>query len=45
VTPRLLQRSLGHAPLATTLLSVHLTPKGHADAYERLNALMHGLLL
>jgi hypothetical protein len=23
----------------------HLTPKGHADAYERLSALMHGLLL
>jgi len=44
VNPRLLQRSLGHTPLATTMLSVHLTPTGQEEAYERLNALMHGLL-
>jgi hypothetical protein len=26
------------------MLYLHLTHKGHEDAYERLNALMHGLL-
>jgi site-specific recombinase XerD len=44
VNPRLIQRSLGHTQLETTMLSLHLTHKGHEDAYERLNALMHGLL-
>jgi site-specific recombinase XerD len=44
VTPRLMQRSLGHTQLATTMLSLHLTHKGHEDAYERLNSLMQGLL-
>jgi integrase/recombinase XerD len=44
VTPRLMQRSLGHAPLATTLRSLHLTHKGQEEAYERLNTLMQGLL-
>jgi site-specific recombinase XerD len=44
VNPRLMQRSLGQTQLDTTMLSLHLTHKGHADAYERLNALMHGLL-
>jgi integrase/recombinase XerD len=44
VHPRLIQRSLGHTPLETTMLSLHLTPKGQEDAYERLNALRHGLL-
>jgi integrase/recombinase XerD len=43
VHPRLSQRSLGHTQLATTMLSRHRTPKGHDDAYERLNARMHGL--
>jgi site-specific recombinase XerD len=44
VTPRLIQRYLGHTQLETTMLYLHLTHKGHEDAYERLNALMHGLL-
>jgi site-specific recombinase XerD len=44
VHPRLLQRSLGHTQLETTMLSLPLTPKGQEEAYERLNALMHGLL-
>jgi integrase/recombinase XerD len=44
VNPRLMQRSLGHAQLATTMLSLHLTHKGQAEAYERLNPLMQGLL-
>jgi integrase/recombinase XerD len=44
VNPRLIQRDLGHTQLATTMVYLHLTHKGHADAYERLNALRHGLL-
>ena len=44
VNPRLIQRSLGHTQRATTMVSFHLTPKGHEEAYERLNALMQGLL-
>ena len=44
VNPRLIQRSLGHTQLETTMVSLHLTHKGHEDAYERLNALMQGLL-
>jgi integrase/recombinase XerD len=44
VNPRLIQRYLGHTPLETTMLSLHLTHKGQEDAYERLNALMQGLL-
>jgi integrase/recombinase XerD len=44
VTPRLIQRSLGHPQRATTMRSLPLTHKGHEEAYERLNALMHGLL-
>jgi site-specific recombinase XerD len=43
VNPRLLQRSLGHTQLETTMISLHLTHTGQEDAYERLNALMHGL--
>jgi integrase/recombinase XerD len=44
VHPRLIQRSLGHTHLETTMVSLHLTHTGHEEAYERLNALMHGLL-
>ena len=44
VTPRLLQRSLGHTQLDTTLLALPLTHTGQEEASERLNALMHGLL-
>jgi len=44
VNPRLIQRYLGHTQLATTMLSLHLTHKGQEEAYERLNALRHGLL-
>ena len=44
VNPRLIQRSLGHTQLATTMVSLHLTHTGHDEAYERLHALMHGLL-
>ena len=44
VNPRLIQRYLGHTPLETTMVSLPLTHTGQEDAYERLNALMHGLL-
>lgn len=43
VNPRLIQRYLGHTQLDTTMVYLHLTHKGHEDAYERLNALMQGL--
>ena len=42
--PRLIQRYLGHTQLETTMVYLHLTHTGHEDAYERLIALMHGLL-
>jgi integrase/recombinase XerD len=32
VHPRLIQRSLGHTPLETTMVSFHLTHKGHEQA-------------
>jgi integrase/recombinase XerD len=44
VNPRLIQRYLGHTQLETTMIYLHLTHKGHEEAYERLNTLMHGLL-
>jgi integrase/recombinase XerD len=44
VHPRLIQRSLGHTQLETTMVSFHLTHTGHEDAYARLHSLMHGLL-
>ncbi|MGE3542160.1 MAG: tyrosine-type recombinase/integrase [Candidatus Tectimicrobiota bacterium] len=44
VNPRLIQRYLGHPQLETTMVSLHLTHKGQEAAYERLNALRHGLL-
>ena len=43
VNLRLLQLSLGHTRRETTLLYLHLTHKGHEDAYERINAGMRGL--
>ncbi len=43
VNPRLIQQYLGHSRLETTMLYLHLTHKGHEDAYERLNSLMQGL--
>jgi integrase/recombinase XerD len=43
VHPRLIQRYLGHTQLETTMVSLHLTHKGHEDAYERINSLMQGL--
>ena len=42
VKPRLLQRYLGHTQRETTLLSLHVTQKGHADASQRIDALRRG---
>jgi uncharacterized protein YoaH (UPF0181 family) len=36
-------RSMGHAHLETTMLSLHLTHKGQEDAIERINEVMRGL--
>jgi integrase/recombinase XerD len=44
VNRRLIQRSLGHSRLETTMVYLHRTQKGHEDAYVRINSLMHGLL-
>ena len=43
MNPRLIQRYLGHTQLETTMVYLHLTHTGHEEAYERINALMHGL--
>jgi integrase/recombinase XerD len=40
---RAMQRSMGHAQLETTLLSLHLTQKGQAEAVQRINAVRRGL--
>lgn len=44
VNLRLIQRYLGHTRLETTMVYLHLTQKGHEDAYARINSLMQGLL-
>src|SRR5262245_28174152 len=44
VPPRLIQRSLGHTPLETPMLSLHLTHPGQAAASERLNTRLPDLL-
>jgi integrase/recombinase XerD len=43
VTLRLIQRSLGHTRLATTMVSLHRIHKGQEDAYQRINALRQRL--
>jgi site-specific recombinase XerD len=43
VNLRLIQRYLGHTRLETTMVYLHLTQKGHEDAYQRINSLMQGL--
>lgn len=44
VNLRLIQLYLGHTRLETTMLYLHLTRKGHEDAYQRINSFMRGLL-
>ena len=41
---RLIQQYLGHSRLDTTMVYLHLTQKGHEEAYARINSLMQGLL-
>jgi site-specific recombinase XerD len=43
VNLRLIQQYLGHTRLETTMVYLHLTQKGHEDAYTRINSLMQGL--
>jgi integrase len=40
---RLIQQYLGHTRLETTMVYLHLTQKGHEEAYQRINSLMQGL--
>jgi integrase/recombinase XerD len=42
VNLRAIQRYMCHARLETTMLYLHLTQKGHEDAYQRIDALMRG---
>jgi site-specific recombinase XerD len=44
VNLRLIQLYLGHTRLETPMVYLHLTQKGHEDAYQRINSLMQGLL-
>jgi integrase/recombinase XerD len=41
---RLIQQYLGHTRLETTMVYLHLTQKGHEEAYQRINSRMQGLL-
>jgi len=43
VNLRKIQQNLGHASLETTMVYLHLTTKGHEDAYALIDALMEGL--
>jgi site-specific recombinase XerD len=43
VNLRLIQLYLRHTRLETTMVYLHLTQKGHEDAYERINSVMRGL--
>ena len=43
VNLRLIQRSLGHTRLETTMVYLPRTQTGHEDAYARINSLMQGL--
>jgi len=43
VNLRVIQRYMGHAQLETTMLYLHLTPKGQEDACQLINHVMEGL--
>ena len=43
VNLRAMQRSMGHAHLETTMLSLPLTQTGQEDAVQRMNEIMRGL--
>ena len=40
---RVIQQNLGHASLETTMVYLHLTRKGHEDAYALIDGLMGDL--
>ncbi len=42
VNLRVIQRYLGHSRIETTMIYLHLTKKGHEDAYELINSIMKG---
>jgi site-specific recombinase XerD len=43
VNLRVIQQNLGHSSLESTLVYLHLTRKGHEDAYALIDTLMEGL--
>jgi site-specific recombinase XerD len=43
VNLRVIQQNLGHSSLETTMVYLHLTRKGHEDAYALIDGLMQGL--
>ena len=43
VNLRVIQSHMGHASLESTMVYLHLTRKGHEDAYALIDALMEGL--
>ena len=43
VNLRVIQRSMGHSDLETTMVYLHLTQKGQEDAYARIDSLMQEL--
>jgi site-specific recombinase XerD len=43
VNLRVIQQNLGHASLDTTMVYLHLTRKGHEDAYALIDGLMGDL--
>jgi integrase/recombinase XerD len=43
VNLRVIQQNMGHASLETTMVYLHLTRKGHEDAYALINRVMEGL--
>ncbi len=43
VNLRVIQKYLGHTRLETTMVYLHLTQKGQADAYHLIHGVMEGL--
>lgn len=42
VNLRVIQKNMGHSSLETTMIYLHLTHKGHEDAYALIDAVMEG---